>query len=335
MKSDKTKWLLLAIIAMLAFGIYTGKINLSELAGKTGTSTSTSTTTIVYQSPVGTPIISQLDIYVKDKYSGQPVPGVQVQFYEPGANVRNPNVKPLFSATTDSNGYATISRTMRVDSASYDIYLNGSTNYYDEKLEAGSWKIDYNPQTGKGLLVVDNKEYIEATAVGEFYDLSNIPEASSAINTSAGPDTIAYIKSVGDGSAYFQIDIGNKKAMSELRDVVFCFMDSDGDMEGDELSGLTSTVINPGDGSIQLESNLLGYWQDAMGPGGKSCFKVADVIKGGMKARFEINMVVNEANWDPGEEFEIVLDDLGDAGAKDYPSRSTKAPQEKLIVTVQ
>jgi len=340
-EKDWTKYVVLGIAAILALQLL-GVDVLGAIEGAVSSSGQTvaqqpAGTTIVYQTaPTSTtekPLpVETLKVKVLDKYTMNPVQDVQVQFYAPGADVKNPNVKPLDVLTTDSEGTGTTTKMIIQTNTNYDVYLNGSSSYYDRKIE--NWYINYNPDTGKGTLIANGKGYVEAVAVGTFTDLSNIPEASSSINTSAGTDTIAYDESAGDGSAYFQIDIGNRKANSELHDVVLCFMDSDGDMEGDEITDITATFVS-GDASIVLESNLLGYWQDAMGAGGKACVDVADVIGPGRKARYEIAMTINEANWDSGEEFEIVLDDNGDASGKQYPSRSTKATQDKVIVTVQ
>lgn len=339
-EKDWTK-IVVGVIAILLAAQLLG-YDILGMLGITGTQTVQQAPTVIYQTSSGTTApqvttVSQVEISVIDKYTGSAVPGIQVQFYEKGADVKNPNIGPRFYTETDSQGIATVTRTIRTDGTEYDIYINGSTTYYDMAIPAGTWKIEFNPYTGKGKLYVllDGKEsdVIRIVQVGTFTDLSAIPEASSSINTSAGTDTIAYDKNVGDGSAYFQIDIGNKKANSELHDVVLCFRDADGDMEGDELTGLTATFVS-GDASISLESNLYGYWRDAMG-GGTSCVNVADVIGPGKKARYEIAMTINEANWDVGEEFSIVQDDLGNYKAKQYPSRNDKATPDELTITVE
>lgn len=297
------------------------------------------TATIIYKEP-GTKerqviTVSETEVSVIDKYTGAAVKGIQIQFYERGADVKNPNIGPRFYTETDEQGIATIKRTLKSDGSEYDIYVNGNGSYYDIEIPSGTWKIEFNPYTGKGKLYVieggKESDVIRVTQVGAFTDLSIIPEASPSITVMSGK--IIYNEAAGDGSAYFQIDIGNRKANSELHEVVLCFRDKDGDMEGDELTGLTATFVS-GDTNIALESNLYGYWRDAMG-GGTSCINVADVVGPGRKARYEIAMTINEEAWEADEEFIIVQDDLGDYKAKQYPSRNEKAAPSEVIVTIQ
>jgi len=276
--------------------------------------------------------IESLKVSVKNKYTMDEIQDVQVEFWEVGADVSDPNQRPLDEVTTNSEGIGTTTSMIIQTGKSYDVWFNGSSTYYDEKVE--NYVINYNPQTGKGYLLVDEKSYYPAVPVGSFADLSSISEASSCVNTSYATDTIAYDLSACDGTFYIRLDLGNSKANSELHDVVMCFRDSDGDMEGDEITGITATYVS-GSTRVVVPGNLLGYWKDGMGAAGKRCFKIADSLGPGEKARWELSFTVNEGNFASGEEFEITVDDLGDYGAKQYPSGSAKASPDNLIITVQ
>jgi len=346
---EPTKVILALLVLAIGAGIALnqGWIQMPEVeTGETGTTTQTvaQTPTIVQQVPSQTqqvtPKISQpkpvetLKAVAKNKYTSADVNDntLEIRFYAPGANVKDPNVQPL-DTLVFVNGEASSSSYVVNTETPYDVWVNGSDTYYDEKVEG--WRLSYNPDTGKGFLLFDSGTYYAASPVGAFADISNVAEASSCVNTSTGvTDTIYYDLSACGGSFYIQIDIGNANANSELRDVVLCFTDSDGDMDGDEITALTATYVS-GSTKVVLPGTLLGYWQDGMGSGGKSCVSVASVLGSSEKARWELTFTVNEDKFSTSEEFEIRVDDMGDYNGKDYPSRSTKASANTLIIGVQ
>jgi hypothetical protein len=335
------------------------------------------------------------------------VADVNIEFWLPGADVSDPNQKPLDEVTTDSTGVGTTTSMILQTGQNYDIWFNGSSTYYDELIK--DWTINYNPDTGKGFLIVSGKTYYPAVKVGTFVDVDSLAEnhtsvvsaktnvtnetvtvgaigtwvsltydelyseegttvynstgdlliedtdysidypngkikplTSVAANqdlkvsyTYAPDDTIAYDESVGTGSFWFKIDIGNADANSELWDVVMCFRDAGGVMEGDEVTSFTASYVS-GSTTISIPGNLIGYWTDGMGAGGKRCIKIADKLGSAEKARWQFDITVNEANWEEGvEEFEMTFDDLGDYSKRSYPSKDLKATADEIIIISQ
>jgi hypothetical protein len=216
-----------------------------------------------------------------------------------------------------------------------------------------NWRISYIPETGDGFLQFDTKTYYPAIPIGAFVDVDSLPEVQSVVNESVYnesnltvatvvADWIAYDESVGAGSFWIKMDIGNKNANSELDNVVACFKDSDGDMEGDELTGFAASY-DSGTTKISIPGELIGYWKDGMGSGAKRCFQIADELGPSEKARWTFTLTVSESNWaelnttyglyTDGEEFEFCFDDLGDYSKRQYPSSDVKASSECLHIT--
>ena len=274
--------------------------------------------------------IETLKAQAKDKYTMDPVQGIQFKFYTPGADVTDPNVKPLDTITTGSDGVGSTTNMIIQTNTDYDVWVNGSSTYYDEKIE--DWEISYNPDRGVGFLLIGGQAYYPAIKVGAFVDVATLPEVQSCMNDTSD-DTVYYDISACGGSAWFRVDIGNANANSELHNVVMCFMDLDGDMEGDEITAFSAAYVS---GKVlDIPGNLLGYWQDGMGAGAKKCREIASVLGPSEKGRYEFTITVNEANFEVGEEFQICFDDVGDYSAKQYPSRNAKATAECLTVAVQ
>ena len=284
--------------------------------------------TVVTQSREQIPV-DTLYANAKDKFTMAAVDG-DILFYTPGADVSDPNIKPLDTIDI-TNGVGSTSNKIIQTNTDYDVWFNGSSSYYDELI--ADWKININPETGSGSLIIGAKTYYEAVPVGSFVDLDSLPEYESGWNES-GTDTIYYDKSNFGGSAWLKMDIGNSKANSELHDVVMCFLDSDADLEGDEITDITASYVS-GSQEISIPATIGAYWNDAAGTGSAVCFKIADKLGSAEKARWQFTFTVNEANWDPGEEFQICFDDLGDYKAKQYPSRHAKASAECLTIDVQ
>ena len=272
--------------------------------------------------------VETLKATVKDKYTMADVSGVSIKFYSPGADITDPYVLPLDTITI-SSGTGTTTNYIIQTNTPYDVYLDGNTSYYDEKL---NFEISYNKDRGVGYLLVNGQSYVSATNVGTFVDVDSLAEKSSAVQDT-GTDTIMYNESVGAGSFWIKLDIGNDEANSELRDVVLCFRDVGTDaLDGDEVTGLSATYVS-GSSKINIPGDLLKYWQDSAGSGGAVCIKIADSLGSSEKARWAFDFTVDESNWDANEKFAITFDDLGDYQEKQYPSRKTKATAESLTIT--
>ena len=275
--------------------------------------------------------IETLYASAKDKYTQADISGVEIQFWMPGADPSDPNQKPLDKIVI-TNGKGTTTNAIIQTNTEYDIYFNGSSTYYDDHIE--DWVINYNPDTGKGTLnfIIDGTRYsyYPAAKVGTFVDLDTLPEKHSCLADS-GTDEITYNETLAacTGSVWWKMDVGNADANSELHEVVMCFRDSDGDMEGNELTGLTATYVS-GSTNINIPGSLIGYWKDGMGGGAKRCLTIATVLGSGERARWEFSATVDESNAENGEEFEICFDDNGDLSRREYPSGSLKASYECL-----
>jgi len=277
---------------------------------------------------------------VKNKFTMADIQDVQIQFWKVGADPSDPNQAPLDYATTDSSGIWSTTNMVLQTGTNYDVYFNGSSTYYDELID--SWQITYNPDTGKGYFLVNGESYYPAVPFGAFVDVADPPESqANVVNESTSEDTLYYDKSEGTGSFWFKLDIGNANANSELHDVVMCIRDSDGDLEGDEVTGYTASFVS-GSTSISIPGSLLGYWTDGVGAGGKRCIAIASKLGSAEKARWQFDITVSEANWaekaytnsDP-EDWEVTFDDLGDYAEKQYPSGDVKATAETLTILAQ
>lgn len=345
MEKDYGKWILALVIIGAAIWYFTGG-DLSKLGITTTSGGETQqqkpliierqvpTTTVTPSGaalPEGLPI-EQLNAKVVNKFTMANVQNGNIEFWVPGSDVSNPNLKPIDEITTGSNGIGNTTNMLLLTQTDYDVWFNGSDTYYDEKIE--DWKIVYNPDTGKGFLKIRGQSYYPAVPFGAFVDVDTLPEAQSGVINDTGTDSIAYDESAGTGSMWFKMDIGNANANSELHDVVMCFRDSDGDMEGDEITAFTASYVS-GSTAISIPGDLLGYWRDGMGGAGKRCFIIASKLGSSEKARWQFDITVNEANWETGEEFEITFDDLGDYSARQYPSANVKATPETLTIGVQ
>ena len=335
MKAISGLTLALLLIAAVAAVLVLSKGGLSSILGKETTISQVIVRQTTPQPTEGVPTgeklpIETLKTQAKDKYTMDAVQDVQFKFYEPGADVTDPNVKPLDTIQTGSDGVGSTTNMIIQTNTAYDIWINGSSTYYDELIS--DYKLTYNPDRGVGYLLVDSKAYYPVIKIGTFVDVDTLPEKQSCVNDT-GTDSIAYDISECGGSAWFRVDIGNANANSELHDVVMCFKDADGDMEGDEITAFSSAYIS---GKVlNIPGNLLGYWQDGMGSGAKKCIKIADILGPAEKGRYEFTITVDESNFGTDEEFEMCFDDVGDYSAKQYPSRDDKATGECLTIGAQ
>lgn len=272
--------------------------------------------------------VEDLKIAAKNKFTMASVTQGNISFYTTGSDVSDPYVLPLDRMSLTSGG-----STARIvqTATDYDVYYDSQDGtYYDQKLQ--NWAVNYNAETGKGYLMINDLAYLPLSPVGAFVDVDTLPEYVAGMTNESGlTDSLCYNESVLGGSGWFYVDIGNNNANSELRDTVLCFRDSDSDMENNELTGFSASYVS-GSTAVSIPGNLLTYWQDAMGGSSAQCLKIADVLGGSQKARWSFTITVDETTFDVGEEFEMGFDDLGDYKARQYPSRNVKVANEELTI---
>ena len=275
--------------------------------------------------------VESLKATAKNKYTMAAGDAGIVKFYQPGADVSDPYILALDSIDVNNGNGSTASYVIQTNTA-YDVYYDGnSSTYYDMKLAP---EINYNPETGKGFLLVNGLSYIPLVPVGAFVDVADLPELQSCMNDTTSDDTAYYDESSCGGSAWFRVDIGNANSNSELQDVVMCFRDSASGLEGNELTSLTATYVS-GSTKVSIPGDLQAYWNDAAGGGSAQCITIAKNLGSGEKSRWELTMTVDETNLESAEAFQITFDDLGDYLQKQYPSRNAKATAESLTITQQ
>ena len=294
--------------------------------------------TNIYQTPpapqapaiTGAIPIESVKAIVKDKYTmGAPSVPVSFEFHTPGADVSDPNIQALDTLYVSTAGTGTTTSTVLDTGSSYDLHFNGSSAYYDELINA--WDILYNQETGKGTLRVNGATYYSAVEIGTIAAVDTLPEVETGCIVDGGTNSIDYDRSGCSGSAWFKIDVGNSESQSEVRDLVMCFKDADGDMEGDEVTAIDAARME-GSTNIAIPGTLAGYWKDGMGTAGKRCVKIANSVGSSETARYKLSFTVTEANFVDTEEFEISFDDLGDISKKQYPSENAKVATVTLTV---
>jgi hypothetical protein len=271
--------------------------------------------------------VENLSGQLKNEFTMATVTNGVFKFYTPGADVSNPYVHDLDVLNVSIGSSANM---VIQTGTAYDIYYeaDGGT-YYDEKID--NWQINYNPETGKGHLMIGDAPYLGVKPVGAFVSVDTLPEVQVGMYDN-GTNHLDYNSTLLGGSGWFKMDIGNSNANSVLKDVVMCFRDNDGDMEGNEITAFTASYVS-GSTAIQIPGDLQQYWEDAMGGSGAQCFDIASELGGSQKARWQFSMTVEEANFAAdSEEFEMTFDDLGGYLAKQYPSRSVKATAVSLTI---
>ena len=260
-------------------------------------------------------------------------PGVatQIHFYTKGADVSDPNVLPIDSVTVATDGTGNTTNAVIQTASDYDVYFNGTSTFYDELVSG--WKINFNADRGLGFLQMGVNPFYAAINIGTIAAVDSLPEVqdNGTCIIDVDTDTINYSIAGCSGSAWLKMDLGNSESNSELKDLVLCFRDSDGDMEGDEISALSASYVS-GSTAIKVPGTLGGYWKEGMGTSGKRCILIAKTVGSSVKSRYEFTMTVNEGNFANGEEFEISQDDLGDVAKKEYPSWDAKAATVTLTV---
>lgn len=281
----------------------------------------------------GVPVES-LSVTQINKYTEVTEGGDDVEFWDKGADITDSTKSPR-EALDLSSGAVTDTSVPNLRSgdtqATKDLYIEGTGNYYDDKVN--SWKIDYNVQTGKGALVVDGhvSKSLVATDVGTFSDFdAGVAAVDTGFQDNAD-GTLTYNITSGDGvGVYFDLVLGNDEDKSDLRGVVLCIGDNDGDLEGDEIT--TFNMQKQSGNSIgNTPTSLLTQFNEAAGSKGTSCVDLGD-IEGLLTGTYRFTISWTEANWAADEEFELIMDDNGAFNGRDYPSRNSKATAEDLVI---
>ncbi len=267
-------------------------------------------------------------------YSDATEGGNDLEFWDLGADVSDTSKSPR-EVLTLASGSVTDTSVPSLRSGdsqvTKDLWVEGNQTYYDQKIV--DWEIQYNEQTGKGVLQMNGPSgSANAVAFGSFADM----DTATAVDTGfiqAGAGTINYSLAAGDGTAYIRLTLGNDASNSELKGVVFCIGDADGDLEGNEVSAIS---INRYSGSSigTVPSNALALFSGAAGTSSTKCQSVGDIVNDGglTKGEYQIDFTIVEANFASGEEWEIAMDDLGSYKARQYPSGHLKATTEDVVV---
>lgn len=234
-----------------------------------------------------------------------------------GSNPADPNDIGLLDKVDLSSGTVTSTASQEYKSTdtqnTKDLYFEGTASYYDEKI--ADWYVSYNEETDKGTLYAfdgvfsnDYEPYILMTDVGTWKDMDTADTLGTSFADS-GTDTLNYNVTDGTGTSSVRWSIGNSEAKSELRLPVLCVGDADGDLEGDEITGLTISRFS-GKSVANLDdlSDILQMFTESAGTGGDRCIQFGDVIDGSTTGVYEIEIEFAEANC-VDEEFEISFDD--------------------------
>lgn len=313
------------ILALLAFALFGGAAVKSVAPGSGGDDNDKPSVGVVVES---------LSVTQINRLSRATEGSNDLEFWDKGADVKDTTLSARETLTLSSGAVTDTSvPSMKSsdDDSSKDLYIDGGATYYDQKVD--NWEIQYNEQTGKGVVVADGPSgAVEATAVGAFADM----DTADAVETGfvqSGAGTINYSLTSGDGTAYIRLAMGNDNTNTVLKDVVFCIGDSDGDLEGDELSSLSISRYS-GESIGDVPANALPLFTAAAGTSSFSCQKVGDIVNEDSlkKGVYQINFGITEANFADTEEFEISMDDLGGWKARQYPSRNLKATAEDVTI---
>ena len=106
--------------------------------------------------------VEDLKATAKNKYTMAAGDAGLIKFYQPGADVSDPYTLALDSINVSTGSGSTTSYIVQTNTA-YDVYYDASAaTYYDMKLAP---EINYNPETGKGFLLVNGLSYIPLVPV--------------------------------------------------------------------------------------------------------------------------------------------------------------------------
>jgi len=317
--------LVLGVLGIAGGLIYVGSVQQTAV---------TQTQEIVETTAEGVPVQS-LTVATRNKLTFTQEGSEDIELWQLGADPSDPNDVGLLDVIDLTGGSATSTSSQEYKSTdnqnTRDLYFEGGSSYYDEKISV--WSISYNEETDKGTLMSDGEAYIEIVDVGTFKDMDTADSLGPSFADS-GTDAFTYNVSDGTGTSYMRFSVGNSEAKSELREPVLCVGDADGDLEGDELTGLTISQYS-GKSVANLDdlNDILQLFTESAGTGGDRCIQFGDVIPGSTTGVYEIEFEWAEANFEANEELEISFDDLGNANNRQYPSGSVKATKETITIT--
>lgn len=283
---------------------------------------------------VGVPI-KTVTVNTRNKDTFTQESGNDVELWVLGSNPADPNDVGLLDVINLTSGTASSTTSTEYKSGdnqnSKDLYFEGGSNYYDKKVLV--WKFSHDPEQGLGVLEENGHDYIEITDIGTWKDMDTADTLGTSFADS-GTDTLNYNVTDGTGTSSVRWSVGNSEAKSELRLPVLCVGDADGDLEGDELTGLTVSRFS-GKSVANLDdlSDVLQMFTESAGTGGDRCIQFGDLIGGSTTGVYEIEFEWAEANCGASEELEISFDDLGNANEREYPSGSVKATKETVTIT--
>lgn len=260
--------------------------------------------------------------------------GDDVELWILGSDVSSPQDVGLLDTIDLTSGTATSTASTEYRSSdnqnTRDLYFEGTGNYYDEKIS--NWMIAYNEETDKGTLMVDGESHILITDIGTWKDMDTADTLGTSF-ADGGTDNFDYNVTDGTGTSSIKWSVGNSEADSEIREPVLCVGDADGDLEGDELTGLT-IVRDSGQqvASLDAVNDILQLFTESAGTGGDRCIAIGDVVPESTTGVYEIEFQWAEANFEASEELEISFDDLGNANERQYPSGNVKAVKETVTI---
>lgn len=268
-----------------------------------------------------------------------------------GADTADPNQAAITTATT-SSGTATDTASLYSscdDNTKRDLYWDGGSDYYDERIP--SWYLEYNYQTADSVMhfrnvqmgtggIVTDSLYWGAKPIGTISDFDTAQKCDgvacvgASYNTTveitdSGTDTFIYNTTTGDGSFTIDFDIGNTVSNTFLKDVVYCFQDTDATsnaLEGNEVTSITVQRYTGDDVSNGMfAGGILSVWKEAAGTGSYVCRPFATEIAGAKSGTYRFTFTVSDANWAANEGFKFCIDDVGGYGKFQYPSGNVKA----------
>lgn len=309
-----------------------GAANYMGWLGKPMTISGAEDSRVSYAVPVATTQLTFID-----KYDSSVVSSGYMQLWEKGTDTSNPTKTFLANTSvTATTGLASDTSARYYTNANQNTndlyYVSTGTAYYDRLID--DWYIIYNKEAaGTGNIIVDNnlngRAYI--ADVGTFYDMNTADSLSTGI-ADTGTDTIDYNATTGDGTISLRYIIGNSESFSELRNVVFCVGDLDGDLEGTEV---TAFQISQYSGTTvgNMPGDVYKIWKQAAGSKSFVCTPIGTLnnANAATTGTYKFDITVTESAWS-AEEFEFGFDDLGGSYARQYPSGGVGATIEYITL---
>jgi len=277
-------------------------------------------------------LITQLNVTSTIKYSNsRSTAAGTVNFWDPDVNPSDPNAVAIDTVTLASGVGGTTSSVLMTNTP-YRITFDGDATYYDAEY-GGSSAPDTlpSPTTTSATISQVTIHFPDVVTVGTYEDpleeaatdgtvngqttAVNITTATNEIclssDTPADDDTLVYDESVGDGSFYIDVDIGNSQSNTEIKGAVMCFEYESSSVrpEGNELSALTMQLRTGTD--LGTPSDILNYWKSD-----RTCIALG-TPRGGASSTYRLTASVTEGNLDASDDFAIRFDDLGGISAQD------------------